>query len=109
MNGLGMLDEKNEAFKYKLVIVLCADWSRETTHGSKFIIERVNEPTIKKIDTTLIDKTDKSKTVKEKMIFDNFTLQEWQENDKTDMARKIETIIARVCYYPNLEKVVLQK
>ena len=41
MIGLGMLDEKKEASKYKLVIVFCIDWSRETTHGSRFMIEKV--------------------------------------------------------------------
>jgi hypothetical protein len=63
MNGLGMLDEKNEASKYKLVIVFCTDWSRETTHGSKFKIERVNENTNQAIDNKSNSvKKDKPKT-----------------------------------------------
>ena len=96
MNGLGMLDKKKEASKYKLVIVFCTDWSRRTTHGTKFMIERANETVIQNIN-------------KPKISFDDYNLQEWRKRDKTGMARKIETIIARVCCYPNLEQVVLQK
>ena len=96
MNGLGMLDKKNEAAKYKLVIVLCTDWSRQTVHGSKFKVQNIEETKTKMKD-------------KPKISFDDCTLQEWQGNDKTGMANKIETVIARVCYYPNLQDIVLQK
>ena len=93
MNGLGMLDKEKEASKYKLVIVFCSDCSRETTHGTKFMVERINETVIQNIN-------------KPKISFDDCTLQEWQKSDKTGMAEKIETIIAKVCYYPNLKQVV---
>jgi hypothetical protein len=105
-----MLDEKKEASKYKLVIVLCADWSRATTHGSKFMIEKIIDTTIQTIDKSQVEpKKRAKKKVESKISFNDYNLQEWQKLDTTGMAKKIETIIARVCFYPKLEKVVLQK
>jgi hypothetical protein len=114
MNGLGMLDNKNESAKYKLVIVLCTDWSREIIHGSKFKIKKINK--------TIIEGTDEGTTIpkisygsqeennnKPEIDFEVYTLQEWKQFDKSGIAKKINTIIARVCYYPNLEHIVLQK
>ena len=82
MNGFNMLDIEKDpiAATYKLVIIFCVDWCRERTSGSKF--GGVEIP---------------------------YNLEEWQKADPHNkIAQRIETVIARVCYYPNNPKFSLE-
>ena len=62
--------------KYKIVLLLCADWSRAITNGPRFNTD-----------------TD-----------DDLTLSELKKQEKISFIKEMEVIIARVCYYPNKEK-----
>jgi hypothetical protein len=101
MTGLGMFDEKNKTSKNNnSVILFCTDWSRDTTHGSKFKIKRVDEAAIQRINST-----DSTKTENVKISFNDCTLQEWRKINESNgiMANKIVIVIVRdYCYYPTI-------
>lgn len=80
MNGPNMLDIQKDpiAATYKLVIIFCVDMCIERTTSSKFILKNGKDGI-------------------------PYNLEEWHKDEPHDynmIAKRIEMVIARVCYYP---------